>query len=163
MSPCPACACLPGGCLQLTSLSYSECWCLFRRHSWFCLFFSDLKMKHMKQEVWLSCPWLPPSPGEVDCFGYGTPFGFHGHSGAWLKISANCRNVVTGLHASPSHTLLPPLFDLAVEQMLKKWNAGPCLHPWKPGSAPGPGPEESRWAGGANSTSSCGFERYRAN
>jgi len=59
--------------------------------------------------------------------------------------------------------LLPPRFPLASAQALKTQNARPCLHPWKPGSAAGPGPWESRRAGGANSTSFRGFEQRRAN
>lgn len=30
---------------------------------------------------------LPPSPGQVEIFGYSIIFGFHYHSGPWLKMS----------------------------------------------------------------------------
>lgn len=76
---------------------------------------------------------------------------------------ADCWNGETGLHTFSSHTLFPLHCRLASEQVLKKWSAAPCPHPWKPRSAPDCCPGGACRAGGTNSTTFCRFEHYRAN
>lgn len=84
--PTPSLCLSAWGMLTAHPLSYSECWCLFKRHLWFRLFFSDWKMKCMKEEVWLRCLWLPPSPCKVIALGMLRLLAFMGTQGHGWKF-----------------------------------------------------------------------------